>query len=63
VTHGLAEATLADGWAFLSSTILRGRPALRLCALNPRTTNEDIEGTIERLESLAATARGGSSPS
>jgi glutamate/tyrosine decarboxylase-like PLP-dependent enzyme len=53
VTHGLAEASLADGWAFLSSTILRGRPALRLCALNPRTTSGDVEGTIERLESLA----------
>lgn len=51
VTHGLAEASLADGWAFLSSTVLRGRPALRLCALNPRTTEV---GTIDRLERLAA---------
>jgi glutamate/tyrosine decarboxylase-like PLP-dependent enzyme len=54
VTHGLAEASLADGWAFLSSTILRGRPALRLCALNPRTTEADIVGTIDRLERMAA---------
>lgn len=54
VTHGLAEASLADGWAFLSSTVLRGRPALRLCALNPRTTEADILGTIDRLERLAA---------
>jgi glutamate/tyrosine decarboxylase-like PLP-dependent enzyme len=53
VTRGLAEASLADGWAFLSSTILRGRPALRLCALNPRTTERDLVGTIERLERLA----------
>ncbi|HEU4463628.1 MAG TPA: pyridoxal-dependent decarboxylase, partial [Gemmatimonadota bacterium] len=53
VTHGLAEASLADGFAFLSSTLLRGRPALRLCALNPRTTEADIVGTIERLEKLA----------
>jgi len=30
VTRGLVEASLADGWAFLSSTMLRGRPALRL---------------------------------
>jgi glutamate/tyrosine decarboxylase-like PLP-dependent enzyme len=55
VTRGLAEASLADGWAFLSSTVLRRRPALRLCALNPRTTEEDIVGTIDRLERLAAT--------
>jgi glutamate/tyrosine decarboxylase-like PLP-dependent enzyme len=53
VTRGLAEASLADGWAFLSSTILRGRPALRLCALNPRTTEGDLLGTIDRLERLA----------
>jgi glutamate/tyrosine decarboxylase-like PLP-dependent enzyme len=53
LTQGLAEASLADGWAFLSSTILRGRPALRLCALNPRTTEGDILGTIDRLERLA----------
>jgi glutamate/tyrosine decarboxylase-like PLP-dependent enzyme len=54
VTRGLVEASLADGWAFLSSTMLRGRPVLRLCALNPRTTDADILGTIERLERLAS---------
>jgi hypothetical protein len=53
VTHGLAEASLADGFAFLSSTVLRGRPALRICALNPRTTEADLVETIERLERLA----------
>ena len=53
VTHGLAEASLADGFAFLSSTVLRGRPALRICALNPRTTEADVVGTIERMEKLA----------
>lgn len=55
VTRGLAEASLADGWAFLSSTVLRGKPALRLCTLNPRTTERDILGTIDRLERLAET--------
>ncbi|HET9332841.1 MAG TPA: aminotransferase class V-fold PLP-dependent enzyme [Gemmatimonadota bacterium] len=55
VTRRLAEASLADGWAFLSSTILRGEPALRLCTLNPRTTERDILGTIDRLERLAET--------
>jgi hypothetical protein len=34
--------------------MLRGRPVLRLCALNPRTTDADILGTIERLERLAS---------
>lgn len=54
VTHGLAETSLADGFAFLSSTMLRGRPALRMCALNPRTTEADIMDTIDRLETLAS---------
>jgi glutamate/tyrosine decarboxylase-like PLP-dependent enzyme len=54
VTRDLVEASLADGWAFLSSTMLRSRPVLRLCALNPRTTDADILGTIERLERLGS---------
>ena len=54
VTRGLAEASLSDGWAFVSSTVLRGRPALRLCTLNPRTTDEEVLGVVDRLERLAA---------
>lgn len=53
VTRRLVEASLADGWAFASSTVLRGRPALRLCTLNPRTTEEEIDGVFDRLERLA----------
>ena len=53
ITRGLAEASLVDGWAFVSSTVLRGRPALRLCTLNPRTTDEEIDQVVERLEGLA----------
>lgn len=56
VTRGLAEASLLDGWAFVSSTVLRDRPALRLCTLNPRTTDEEILQVVERLERLAVTA-------
>ena len=42
-----------DGFAFLSSTILCERPALRLCTINPRTTEADILETIDRLERFA----------
>jgi glutamate/tyrosine decarboxylase-like PLP-dependent enzyme len=41
---------LADGYAMLSSTILRGRPVLRLCTINPLTTEADIRETVQRLE-------------
>jgi aromatic-L-amino-acid decarboxylase len=48
----LVEAMLRDGYAFLTSTTLRGVIALRLCTINPRTTQQDIVGTIDRLERL-----------
>jgi glutamate/tyrosine decarboxylase-like PLP-dependent enzyme len=49
----LAAAGIADGFAFASSTWLHSRFALRMCTINPRTTDEDIRATIERLEQLA----------
>ncbi|MFN2383729.1 MAG: aspartate aminotransferase family protein [Gemmatimonadota bacterium] len=54
VTAGLVESALADGFALLSSTRLGGRPALRLCTINPRTTEADIRETVARLGDLAA---------
>ena len=42
-------ALSADGFAALTSTELRGRPALRLCTINPRTTEADIAQTLARL--------------
>lgn len=44
-----AAALAADGYADVTSTVVRGRPVLRLCTINPRTTTEDLRGTIERL--------------
>ena len=49
----MVRATVADGFAAPSTTILDGRVAARLCTLNPRTTERDIEATIERLERFA----------
>ena len=46
----LIRAMMEDGFAALSSTTLRGKTALRLCIINPRTSEQDLEGTIERLE-------------
>ena len=45
----LPAAALADGFAYLSSHRVRGATALRLCTINPRTTREDVERTIDRL--------------
>lgn len=50
----MVDRMLKDGFAFLTSTTLKGRTALRLCTINPRTTQEDIIQTIDRLERFAA---------
>jgi len=47
-----------SGWALLSTTELRGRAALRLCTINPRTTEDDVRETIRRLRE-AGRARAG----
>lgn len=50
----LVDLMLRDGFAFLTSTTLKGITALRLCTINPRTTEQDIVQTIDRLEKFAS---------
>lgn len=51
--HEDAAAAVArvtrGGFAALSSTTLRGRSVMRLCTINPRTTEADVEATIRQL--------------
>lgn len=49
------DAMLRDGFALATSTVLHGRTVLRLCTINPRTTEQDIERTVEWLDGLAVT--------
>jgi aromatic-L-amino-acid decarboxylase len=44
-----AAALVAEGYAAVSSTTLRGRSVLRLCTINPLTTEAEIAETLERL--------------
>ncbi|HSU17027.1 pyridoxal phosphate-dependent decarboxylase family protein [Longimicrobium sp.] len=46
-------AMTRSGWAMLSTTELRGRAALRLCTINPRTTEDDVRETVRRLGRIA----------
>jgi aromatic-L-amino-acid decarboxylase len=48
----IAAAMVADGFAAPSTTELDGRVVLRLCTINPRTTFDDVERTIERMEAV-----------
>jgi len=49
-----ARRIVEDGYLMLSTTMLRGRTVLRMCTINPRTTDEEIAGVVERIEALAA---------
>lgn len=53
-THREAAARLAaDGYAAVTATTLGDRSVLRLCTINPRTTEADLRGTLERLAGRA----------
>ncbi|HYJ78041.1 MAG TPA: hypothetical protein VEW03_00365, partial [Longimicrobiaceae bacterium] len=48
----ITRELLASGYAMLSTTELRGRVALRLCTINPRTTEAEVRETVRRLERI-----------
>jgi glutamate/tyrosine decarboxylase-like PLP-dependent enzyme len=55
--HVQAAAELtASGYAAVSTTTLAGRAVLRLCTINPRTTEDDLRETITRLATAQALA-------
>ena len=48
----LHDAMLRDGFALATSTVLKGRTVLRFCTINPRTTEDDITQTLNRIDAL-----------
>ena len=50
INQQLVDAMIADGFAMVSSTTLRGHTVLRLCTINPRTRESDLRETLQRLE-------------
>ena len=48
----LAAATVEDGYAAPSTTVVGGRVVLRLCTINPRTRFEEVDATLDRMERL-----------
>lgn len=47
-----ARALSRDGYAAVTSTRLGNRSVLRLCTINPRTSEDDIDSTLERLAAM-----------
>ena len=56
ITRRTVDLMREDGYALVMSTTLRGRPALRLCPINPATTPDEIRETIARLGRFAEKA-------
>ncbi len=46
VQSAIADRISSDGYAMVSTTQLNNRTVLRLCTINPRTTESDIEETL-----------------
>lgn len=53
VNDRLVAAVFNDGYTMISSTQRRGRTVLRMCLINPRTSEDDIALSIERVGDLA----------
>jgi aromatic-L-amino-acid decarboxylase len=48
--HASKAAALAQsGYGLVTSTKVHGRPALRLCTINPKTSAQDVSSVLERL--------------
>lgn len=54
----IVERIKAGGLAIVTSTQLQGRTVLRLCTINPRTTEEDLRMTIEEMARLGGELAG-----
>jgi glutamate/tyrosine decarboxylase-like PLP-dependent enzyme len=52
VNRNLVGAMVEDGFVFASSTTVQGKTVLRLVTINPRTTEDDLRASIERIEKL-----------
>lgn len=49
----LVASVIEDGFALVSSTELVGKTVVRMCPINPRTTEADLEATVDRIAEIA----------
>lgn len=53
----LAEKVSTDGYALIFTTELKGKKVLRLCMINPRTSEEDVKTAIRLLDRFSREIR------
>jgi aromatic-L-amino-acid/L-tryptophan decarboxylase len=53
INQQIVNQIVSSGFAMLSTTVLKGRKVIRMCTINPRTTEEDILQTIIQLNDIA----------
>jgi hypothetical protein len=53
----IVDAVLAEGFAMLSSTTFFDRQVLRMCTINPKTTERDLRETLSLVADIAEKIR------
>jgi glutamate/tyrosine decarboxylase-like PLP-dependent enzyme len=48
----IVDAIVASGWAMIATTILKNKKVIRLIMINPRTTEDELRETVDRLAAL-----------
>ncbi|WP_287585693.1 pyridoxal-dependent decarboxylase [Candidatus Borrarchaeum sp.] len=49
LNRSIVDKIIIDGYAMVATTQLRDRVVLRMCTINPRTTEDDIRQTLQRI--------------
>ncbi len=52
----LVGKMMQEGYAMISTTILNSKTVLRMCTINPRTSESEIQETIQRLDRMRRTS-------
>ena len=54
LTRSVFDGIVEDGHAMLTTTVINGQTVLRMCTINPRTTDDDLRSTIQMIARVAA---------
>ena len=54
LTREIFDGIVTDGHALLTTTVINGQTVLRLCTINPRTSDADIDSTIDMIARIGA---------